>query len=255
MPLRLAAIPFFLAVALASAQQFEVASLKPSLPGAQGGIIRPLPGNQTYIGTNMPLRVYLTVAYTLRDSQISGGPSWINDDRFDMDAKADHSCTVDELHIMLQNLLLERFHMKVHREKREGPTYSLVIDKERHKLSAHDPQDLNHPPIGGVRSATPGLAGIAGTNVDANYLALFLSRIVDRTVIDKTGLSGYWDFKLEFVPDRPPGAPGDGREAPVAVDGPNIFEAVRQQLSLRLEPSKGPIDHLVIDHIEKLTGN
>jgi uncharacterized protein (TIGR03435 family) len=234
--------------------KFEVASFKPSPPDAQaGGIIRPLPGNQTYIGTNMPLISYIMIAYTLRDTQISGGPSWLVD-RFDMKAKADHPCTVEELHIMLQNLLIERFHMQVHRETREGPTYSLVIDKEPPKLTAHDEKDLDHPPLGGFRSSTPGMLGMTGTNADMGLLALGLSRMVDRTVIDKTRLEGHWDFKLEYVPDRPQAVNGEGAAAPPP-DGPNIFDALRQQLNLRLEPSKGPIEHLVIDHMDKLTGN
>jgi len=255
MTLRLAAASIFIALLPASAQKFEVASFKPSPPDAQGGIIRPLPGNQTYIGSNMTLRTYLTVAYTLRDTQITSGPSWLSTDRFDMDAKADHSCTIDELHTMLQHLLLERFHMKVHHEMREGPIYSMVIEKGGHKLTPHDEKDLDHPPVGGFRSSTPGLIGLAGTNVDAPFLALNLSRIVDHTVIDQTGLSGHWDFKLEFVPERPPGAPPETRDGAPFPDGPSVFEAIRQQLGLRLETSKGPVDSLVIDHIEKLTGN
>src|ERR1044072_2472398 len=99
-----------------NAPVFEVASIKPSAPGGRGGIIRPMPGNQSYIASNMSLLAMMTVAYTVTDRQISGGPEWVRNDRFDMNAKADRRCTTDELHTLLQQLLEERFQLKVRHE-------------------------------------------------------------------------------------------------------------------------------------------
>lgn len=120
--------------------QFEVASFKLSAPGQQGGQISPRQGNKTYSGTNMTLRGYMSVAYQVRDSQIVGGPSWMSTDRFDMEAQAEKPSTPEELHIMLQHLIEERFQMKFHKETREKSGFALVVDKDGPKgLTKHDP--------------------------------------------------------------------------------------------------------------------
>ncbi len=228
---------------------FEVASVKPSAPGGRGGIIRPLPGNQTYIANNMPLRVIMTVAYSVTDRQIAGGPDWIGTEPYDINAKADRRCTVDELHELLQRLLEERFHLKVRREKREQPVWALVIDKGGPKMPEHDAGDLDHPPMG----LGPNRRGIAGRNVNMNYFAFVLSRLLDRNVIDRTGLNGYYDVALDFARDFPPRP--DGAEPPPNPEGPSVFAAVREQLGLRLESAKGPVDYVVIEHVEKPSAN
>jgi uncharacterized protein (TIGR03435 family) len=224
--------------------RFEVASLKLSPPNPQGGggIIRPKPANNGYMATNMTLRSYLMIAYTVRDTQISGGPSWFGEDRYDLDAKAEKPGTIDELHMMLRNLLADRCHLKIHKETKEQAGYALVIDKGGPRLTEHDPPSGDHPPIA---PAGPGKA--VATNVHMNYLALFLSRIVDRPVVDKTGLTAYYDFRLEFAPERPPGAE--------QVEGPSLFEALKLQLGLRLDATKAPSEHIVIDSVEKPTAN
>ena len=225
--------------------RFEVASLKPSLPGGQGGIIRPMPGNQGYVGANMPLRTYLMIAYTVRDTQISGAPSWFGNDLYDLNAKAEKSSTIEELHVMLQNLLADRCQLKIHKESKETSGYALVVDKAGAKLTEHDPNDKDYPPIGG---AGPGK--LRGTNATMDLWALFLSRALDRPVVDKTGLTAHYDFTFEFVPDRPPNA-----DAAPAPEGPSLTEALKLQLGLRLEPTKATNVQIVIDHVEKPSGN
>src|ERR1017187_2627084 len=168
---------------------FEVASVKPSTgcPPACG-LIRQMPGGLTYHGEGVPLRVAMTVAYTVTDRQISGGPSWMNTDRFDIEAKAARPSTSDELHLMLQHLLEERFHMKVRREKRDEPVWALVLDKSGSKMPMHDPGVLDGPPMGlqAVRGSDGSVcAGLVGHNVSMEYLAFTLSRSTDRTVIDR----------------------------------------------------------------------
>lgn len=228
--------------------EFEVASLKPSAPGQTNGIIRPMPGNQRYVGTNVPLRVLMTVAYTVTDRQISGGPAWLTTDTFDIDAKAARPGSIDDLHLMLQHLLEDRFHLKLRREKKEQAVWDLVPDKTGPKLTEHDPADKNYPPIAG------GARGIQGTNVTMDYFAFFLSRIVDRGVIDKTGLQARYDVKLEFAqPARVNGAAPEAADA--NSDAPTIFTALKEQLGLKLVASKGPVEYLVIEHAEKPSEN
>jgi uncharacterized protein (TIGR03435 family) len=238
---------------------FDVASVKPSAPDARGGMIRQQPGNQTYHAENVPLRLMMTVAYTVTDRQISGGPSWMNADRFDLEAKAARPRTSDELHIMLQHLLEERFQLKLRREPREESVWAMTVDKSGSKMPVHDPGDLDHPPISGQLVRQPDgtvCPGIVGTNVTTDYLAFFLSRTMDRAVIDRTGLPARYDVRMQFLPDAAGRGGGDGGGGPnFSPDCSDIFGAIRQQLGLKLESAKGPVEYLVVEHAEKPTGN
>jgi uncharacterized protein (TIGR03435 family) len=238
---------------------FEVASVKPSAPGGQGGIVRQMPGGQTYHAENMPLRVLMTVAYTVTDRQISGGPSWMNTDRFDIEAKAARPRIPDELHVMLQHLLEERFQLKLRREAREEPVWALVVDKSGSKMPVHDPADLDHPPMGlqAVRGSDGSVCGgLAGHNVTMDYLAFTLSRTMDRKVIDRTGLPARYDVNLQFLPDAARSAAPDGGGGPVvSPDCADLPSALPKQLGLRLESARGPVEFLVVEHAEKPTGN
>lgn len=240
--------------------QFEVAAFKHSAPDdTRPGLIKRLPGDRGYSGVNMPLEAYIRVAYQLRTSQISG-PDWLTSENYDMEAKAERPSTPDELHAMLQHLLEERLHIRLHRETREQSGYALMVDKGGHKLTDHDVEDKILLPI----RQGPGMHDCK--NVTIPYFVFYLSAELDHTVIDKTGLDGHYDFKVQWgfddagmarlMPPGPPGAAGDmNMVAAQLPSGPTIFEALRQQLGLRLEPAKVPVEHLVIDHIEKLTEN
>ena len=177
-----------------------------------------------------------------------GAPAWFATERFDIDAKAEKPGTVDELHRMLQSLLADRFHMKSHRETRELPVYTLAIDKAGSKLIEHDEKDTHYEPI---QPAGPGK--LAANNVALFSLCLTLSNFLDRNIIDKTGLTKHYDFKLEWALEPRPGA--DGAAAPPPTDGPPLLQAVREQLGLKLTGEKGPVSVLVIDHAEKPTEN
>jgi uncharacterized protein (TIGR03435 family) len=218
-----------------------------------------MPGGQTYHGEGVPLRVAMTVAYTVTDRQISGGPAWMNTDRFDIEAKAARPRTPDELHIMLQHLLEERFQLKIRRETRQEPVWALVVDKGGSKMPVHDPADLDHPPMGlqGVRGSDGGMCGaLTGQNITMDYLAFTLSRSMDRNVIDRTGLPARYDVNLQFLPDlaRSAKAEADGGPA-ISPDCPDLPAALPKQLGLRLESAKGPVEFLVVEHAEKPTGN
>lgn len=249
MKTRLAA-GLLLCVLQAAAQEFEVASIKPSAPGQQFGGIRPMPGDQRYVATNVTLRLIMTVAYSVTDRQISGGPAWINEDRFDIDAKAEKPGSIDDLHLMLQHLLEERFQLKVRHESREMPVWNMVIDKVA-KLPEHDRTDRDYPPMALSRT------GLKGTNVTTNYFAFILSRLLDRTVIDKTELPARYDVNVEFTLDQPggPAKREGGGETPVVPEGPDIFSALRQQLGLRLIAGRGPVDFLAVVDAQKPSGN
>jgi bla regulator protein blaR1 len=237
---------------------FDVASVKP-VPD-RFGLIHQLPGNQTYEIKGAWLRLIMTVAYQVTDRQINGGPSWMTSDFFDIMAKAAQPRNSDDLHTMLRHLLEERFNLKVRREARQETVWALTVDKGGSKMPVHDPEDKVHEPIGGqaLRGSDGTLCpGISGQNVTMNYFAFFLSRGLDRGVIDKTGLPGAYDVKMQYMPEgmRLGGREGGGGGPEISPDCADIFAALPKQLGLRLESAKGPVEYLVVEHAEKPTGN
>jgi uncharacterized protein (TIGR03435 family) len=248
--------------------QFEVASLKQTVDPMAMGVIKRMPGDRGYFGTNMPLFSYLSVAYQVRHSLISG-PDILNE-HYDLDAKAERPSTPDELHVMLQHLLEERFHMKLRRETKDQAGYVLVVDKGGPKFGVHAPDG---PPLMPIPS---GSGKHNASNATMGYFAYYLSNELDRTVVDKTGLDGNYDFQVEWymqptgtaipiapgppgtspMTNMPPGAamPMEMREAQMPT-GPTLFDALKKQLGLRLDAAQVPVEHLVVEHIEKLTEN
>jgi uncharacterized protein (TIGR03435 family) len=199
----------------------------------------------------------ISVIYRILNPQISGGPEWIKTDRWDIDAKADHGgYNLDQLHEMYKNMLADRFKLKFHWEPREGAVYALTIDKSGLKMKVNDnlePLKGGVPILGDPMS--PG--GVIGHSVAMEYLTWWLGQRLQqdgRPVINKTGLDGYYDFKLAYMPELPPDFPRD-RVPLDALDRPNIFQALREQLGLRLEPQKGPVEYFVIDSVERPSAN
>ena len=240
-----------------SSLKFEVASLKPTPPDAQPPFgIRPAPGGERYVASNVTLKVIMTVAFRVRDEQIAGGPDWINTLRYDMNAKAERPSSVEELHIMLQNLLIERFKLQFHHETKELPVYALMVDKDGPKLEPHKAGSAGDPWIDQVSEQFLHMVWHAKF-APMDFFAWRLSLILDRPVIDQTKLTGGYDFDLKFTRDLPPGVSEGALVNGAAIDtsGPTIFQAVRQQLGLKLESKKGPADIIVIDHAEKPVEN
>jgi uncharacterized protein (TIGR03435 family) len=231
---------------------FEVASIKPAKPGGRGGGIKPLPGGQEYRAQAAPVKLMISLMYKIPIRQISGGPDWLNTDLWDIEAKAEHTSNIDDLHTMFQNLLTDEFKLKFHKEIKEGPVYALMVDKSGSKMKVNEsPQDFEIP-IGGGRGGM-----ITGKRVPMQYLTWWLGQILQndtRPVIDKTGLDKNYDFTLAFLPDLPPGFKREDLP-PEVLDRPSIFDALRQQLGLKLEAQKGPIGYFVIDSVEKPAGN
>jgi len=229
---------------------FEVATVKPSPAGERGGGIRPLPGGQTYIANNVPLRVMIALMYHVTDSQISGGPDWINIERYNVEAKAEHPANLEQLHEMFQTLLTDRFKLRFHRETKELPAYVLTVDRSGAKLKLNESLEQFEIPVKGP----PGK--MIGERVSMSHLSWILAQLLNRPVVDKTGLDRYYDFTLEWSPELPPGlAAADSRETPPDRNGPTIFTALREQLGLKLDSQKGPVEVFVIDHVERPTSN
>jgi bla regulator protein blaR1 len=234
---------------------FEVASIKPASPNARGTVLRFMPGGGLTM-TNLPLREMITFAYDVRDFQVSGGPGWVGTERFDVTAKAERAAadgpddpakmTGDQLKTVqaktaerTRALLADRFQLIVHKETKEQPIYALVPAKYGSKL-----REAKEP---GPRLMTNGRR-MQGSAVSIEMLTQVLSSQMERPVVDKTGLTGKYDFVLEWTPDM--GAAGDS--GPV---GPTIFTALQEQLGLRLESPKGPVQNIVIDRAEKPSEN
>jgi uncharacterized protein (TIGR03435 family) len=263
---------------------FEVASVRPNKSTEARGI-RLQPGGR-FTALGIPLRDLIRIAYGLQTlllpGQIVGGPDWLGSDRFDIVAKAEQDFAPPpeggppkELLAMLRTLLEDRFRVKVHTEMRELPIYALVMARSDRKMgpqlrsSAGDcvrpgsvpARDNAAPPTapdasrfcGNIRNNLTGV--ISGTGVTMEQWATTLATfpIVSRVVRDRTGLTGEFDLHLEFVPvflqnPNPDGAPVPN---PEANSGANLFTALQEQLGLKLDSQKGPVDVLVIDRAER----
>lgn len=231
---------------------FDVASIRLSQPGMHGGSIKPLPGGNGYTAQNISIKLMIALMYKIPMRQITGGPDWLNADNYDIEARADHPYSIDDLHIMFQNLLADRLNLKFHKEIKEGPVYALIVDHSGLKMKADGSgQDLKIP-------ITYGNNGEAiGVRVPMQYLCWWLGQQLQRDgrpVVDETGLKGSYDFTLAFAPQLPPDTSSEDLP-PELRDRPSIFDAVQQQLGLKLVAEKGPVENYVIDHIERPSEN
>ncbi|HEY6392831.1 MAG TPA: M56 and DUF3738 domain-containing protein, partial [Bryobacteraceae bacterium] len=232
-------------------KEFEVASIKPSAPGGRGVRVQMAPGGRLD-ASNITVKFLIQQAYGVKDFQVIGGPGWINSERYDLVAKADGDIgRMEQIRPLIEKLLADRFQLTIHRDTKELPIYALVVGKNGPKLKESEANNQG-PQIRMNRGLINGQAmGMA-------MLASQLSVPLGRTVLDKTGLTGQYDIKLEFTPEDGPGrGPGDGAEAapPPDATGPSIFTALQEQLGLKLESSKGPVEIIIIDRIEKPTAN
>jgi uncharacterized protein (TIGR03435 family) len=248
---------------------FEAAAIKPNHSGRPSMTLDPLPGRLTT--DNAPLRLVIQNAYGVRPFQILGAPGWVESDRWDISAKADGEAGRQELMSMLQVLLEDRFKLRFHRETREFPVYTLTAAKGGLKLpNAKDetcaaPQPSQSPapdqtgakPCGRVAVMLSQARGkLKGQNVTMADLARVLGNIMDRPIAEKTGFKGTFDIDVDFTPDQlMAGLPGlSANPSSADAGGTSIFAAL-QQLGLRLESAKGPVEVLVIDHVEKPSEN
>jgi len=279
---------------------FEVASVKPAAPpsadgrmffGSRGGPGTPDPGQITW--TNATLKTLLTIAYDVKNYQVNG-PGWIDTERYDIIAKVPEGATKEQVGVMWQNLLKERFGMVVHHESKEFQVDQLQVARGGSKLkettldpNAPPPPPPTGPPQGPPKMDKdgfpemngPGLMmmiqmGATGAPVGhmvaraqtLSQLATTLGMQLNRPVVDQTGLTGKYDFNLEYMPDLsrmppPPGGPpgfvgpGPASGAPAgdaSEPGSNLAAAIQQQLGLRLVSGKAKLDVVVVDKAEKV---
>jgi uncharacterized protein (TIGR03435 family) len=268
---------------------FEVASVKPNKSGENFIRFGLQPGGR-FTALNVPARELIRFAYNVQPFQIEGGPGWLSSDRFDITAKAEGDFQqfgpgqLGPANQMMQTLLADRFKLKVHRETKEMPIYALVLARSDGRLGKQiEPSTTDCAAMRG-RGAGPGRGGPGGPggpppappqpgerpqcgmfmgigsvgagDVPLQQLAQLLSQRVQRIVVDKTGLTGRYSFNIEFTPDQMPppgGAPPGVQLPPVNPDGPSIFTALQEQLGLKLESTRGPVETLVIDSVEQPT--
>jgi len=234
-------------VAGLSQQSFEVASIKLSAeatPGSSG--IFESPGRIS--AQNVTLKRCLRGAYNMPESQIAGGPKWVGEDRYFIEAKAATPAGDHDLMLMLRTLLAERFKLVVHREQRTIAGYKLVAGKNGLKAKVS---------TSGRSSGNARRGRIDAEGYTMGQFALKLSEALHLTVADMTGISGKYDFKLEWTPDDMQAkAPSDDQRLVSTSDnGPSIFAALQEQLGLKLESSKVPAEVLVIDSVERPSAN
>jgi bla regulator protein blaR1 len=227
----------------APAPKYEVATIRPAKQDEERGFDTE---KGRFMAHNVTMKALVARAYNVDIGLISGGPKWVDSDRYDINAKfADELAqpTSDQGRMMLQNLLTDRFQLVIHREPAEVPGYALVIAKNGPKMDRADP-DLK-----GIKIRSRDNHLIA-QNVTMEAFAKDLNRIVGKMVVDRTGLSGYFKFELDWMPERPV-----ANMEPSSEDRPSIFTALQERLGLRLESAKIPTTAVVIDRVEKPSAN
>jgi uncharacterized protein (TIGR03435 family) len=216
--------------------EFEVAAIKRSDPSHVGVQTYFAPGGK-FAALTAPLKSLVCFAYQLRDHQVAGGPAWFDTEPFDVTAKGDEHASYAQLGMMVQTLLADRFQLKFHHEMKEQPIYALVLGKNGPKF-----REVNEA---GRGVGIGGRGRLNGNGADMATFASALSGKLGRSVVDRTGLKGFYDFLLTWTPD----------EAQADAPGPSLFTALQEQLGLKLESMKGPVEILVVDRAERPSEN
>jgi len=237
---------------------FDVISIRPTKsspqPSSDGSFsfssrtgLRTLPDG--FSASNIDLKTLIASAYGVKPDQISGGPGWVASNHYDIEAKVvaangatPQPLTREQRNLMLRSLLADRFKLAVHNETKELPVFDLVVAKNGPKLQPAKPDEPSKSSM-----SMGGSEQLTATAIQLSALATQLSYQLHSPVIDKTGLTGAYDITLQWTPDQATASP----DSP----GPSIFTAVQEQLGLKLVPSKGPVETLVIDHAEPPTEN
>jgi uncharacterized protein (TIGR03435 family) len=265
--------------ASADRPSFEVASIKVNKSVGGLAMARFQPGG-LYTASNVTTGSIITAAYQLKPHQLVGGPDWdrLLSEHFDIEAKATGNPSKEHENLMLQSLLADRFKLVAHHETRQLPVFALVLAKPGKlgpQLTPHvvdakciditaGPPPLPPGPGQALPAFCGGVSNIAGAgrlhdtgnNVPMDRLVALLNGLVDRPVVDRTGLSGFFDFAFEFTRDLGPGSqPGATDSAPDPPAPLSIFTALQEQLGLKLESQTLPVDVLVIDHVEEPSPN
>ncbi len=241
---------------------FAVASIKPDKANSpvEGGF-----GNGQGRGRNVTTKYLIALAYRIQEFQILGGPGWIGSDRFDVEGKAeDPAADPDQLRLMMQSLLEDRFQLKLHSETKEASVYALVVGKDGPKIKLSADQispTVNGPAPSGAGpnhgAMRLGRGSLTGNAVALSLFIRLLSQQLNRTVIDKTNLTGRFDIQMQWTPDvgEESLGPGGTTLPPPETSGPSIFTAIQEQLGLKLVSTKGRVESLVIDRVQMPSAN
>jgi uncharacterized protein (TIGR03435 family) len=249
--------------AQSSRPQFEVASVKANKSGS--GSSSTNTNNGLLRATNVTLRQLILQSFRILDFQLIGGPDWISTERFDIEAKAESgaippagtpaAARAEIQANMMQSLLEDRFQLRSHHESRELPIFTLVLAKDGPKLQ---PTVEGRPGPGGLTAGSGRTNGnsagieMSGSGITMDRLINMLAAQAGRPIINKTNLTGTYDFSLKFAPVANTATSRDSAAEPT---GPSLFTALQEQLGLKLESSKGPVEVLVIDSVSKPTEN
>jgi len=266
--------------------EFDVVSIKPTPPSYDKTLMQHFPDGTSFRGA--PVRMVLQAAFGVEDDRIIGGPSWLNSNRYDIQAKVapEDAPRLDKLkdedrRAMLIPLLTERFHLKYHHETRDRSTYALVVAKGGLRMAKGEAFPPGGVPPGGVRPADGGPVDPAKEHykimtvpghIEADSMPMFvladvLSRLLHRRVVDKTGLTANYNFTLRWTPNNPlrpmldtytsgsleAGLAGTGNTTDAAPS--SLFTALEEQLGLKLQSGKDSVDVIVIDHIDPPSPN
>jgi len=235
---------------------FEVATIKPTPSEWNAGRFFRMQTANQFAARNYTLRVLISAAYNLNPKAISGGPAWVDSDRYDIVARTPGEVrpNMDEQLAMLRKLLADRFNLTFHREKKEMPIYVLTVAKNGPKLTESQPVQNPEGPPPLVFVLAPDVVKVPARSATTTEFTYILQRSAfDRPVLDKTGLTARYDFDLEFAPDE--SLFGGLLKAPADATRPGIFAALQEQLGLKLESTKGPVDAIVIDRIDRPSEN
>jgi bla regulator protein blaR1 len=251
---------------------FDVASIKLSDPTSTGAEIGISPGGN-FFAKGITVSALIENSYDVRRFQISGAPGWLTTERYDIVTKNDNTgvsegdlpkMTTGErevfwerLLVKVQALLADRFQLKLHRETRDLPVYALVVARTGSKLQVWKDGGAGGPSLS-IRRDESGNTEVVGMRLPLSSLVRVLSRQAGRTVLDKTGLIDDYDFKMTYAPDlalQPELAAAGADSLSAGGSGPSLFTALQEQLGLRLDAQKGPVEILVIDSIERPSGN
>jgi uncharacterized protein (TIGR03435 family) len=253
---------------------FEVASVRPNTSGYMSMRLEPQSGDRL-MATNVTTAMLIRFAYDLPDFHVSGGPNWLNADRFDVAAKAEANATIDQRRLMLRRLLTERFKLNAHIETRDLPIYTLIMARTDGRLGAQlrrttadcaatdsllegiGPSPAGGPPPCGFFGFGPGTqfsagrGGLAFRGLTMAALAKMLVPILRRSVRDNTGLTGYFDGDFDFIAEVPLPPPPPGMPNPFVEPFASVFAVLPDQLGLKLESTRGAVDVLIIDKVER----
>lgn len=229
-----------------------VSTIKPSDPNGDNRFYT-IRGSH-FVAQNQTLGNLIEIAYGLQQNQVDGGPPWMRDQKFDLEAAPDPDgkYSYKQWGVMLQQILANRFQLTCHHEVRDMPAYQLVETRDGSKLSASSP-DTDAAANIDVKKSGDATTVIATHAAISDFVKTLKEVVVGRPVIDRTGIEGQYDFTLRFAPDRKDISGSD--QASETDSAAGLFTAIQEQLGLKLEPTKAPVDVLVIDKVSQPSAN